>query len=160
MATPKQLLRLDEARSALDEMGPGTHFRPVLGDVRAEADAARVTRIVLCSGKVFYELDAARAGKGLAHLALIRIEELAPWPAEAIAVELAKYSRAREVVFAQDEPANAGAWAFARLQLEAAGVSGVRYCGRPALATAAAGVKLRNAAMQAKVVELALGGAA
>ena len=157
VATPKQLLRLDEARSALAEMGPGTRFRPVLGDERAEADAARVTRVVLCSGKLFYELDAAR--KGLGHLALIRIEELAPWPAEAIAAELAKFSGAREVVYAQDEPANAGAWAFARAQLEAAGVAGVRYCGRPALATAAAGVKLRNAAMQASVISLALGGA-
>jgi 2-oxoglutarate dehydrogenase complex dehydrogenase (E1) component-like enzyme len=159
VATPKQLLRLDEARSALSEMGPGTAFRPVLGDELAERDPARVERIVLCSGKLFYELDAVRRkSPGTApRVALVRIEELAPWPAADVARELARYSSARELVYAQDEPANAGAWAYANMHLAAAGVGGVRYAGRPALATAAAGVKKRNAAMQDAVVRLALG---
>jgi 2-oxoglutarate dehydrogenase E1 component len=74
-----------------------------------------------------------------------------------VAAELARYAGAREVVWAQDEPANAGAWAWARMQLEGAGVRGVTYVGRPALASAAAGVKKRNAAMQDEVVKLALG---
>jgi 2-oxoglutarate dehydrogenase E1 component len=168
VASPKQLLRLDEARSALAEMGPGTRFRAVLGDALAERAAARVERVVLCSGKLFFELDAARrkaaanaagggAGDGT-RVALVRVEELAPWPAAAVAAELARYAGAREVVWAQDEPANAGAWAWARMQLEGAGVRGVTYVGRPALASAAAGVKKRNAAMQDEVVRLALGG--
>ena len=167
VATPKQLLRLDEARSALSEMGPGTAFCPVLGDELAERDAARVERVVLCSGKLFYELDAARRnsssdgsfGAAPPRVALVRVEELAPWPSADVARELARYSAAREVVWAQDEPANAGAWAWAGMHLAADGVRGVRYAGRPALATAAAGVKLRNSAMQARVVALALGAA-
>ena len=160
VATPKQLLRLDEARSPLTSMGPGTSFLPVIGDATAERDAARVERVVLCSGKIFYELDAARrkAAGVYERMALVRIEELAPWPAAAVAAELARYSSARDVVWVQDEPANAGAWAWARMQLDAAGVRGVRYAGRPALASAAAGVKRRSAAMQDAVVRAALGG--
>jgi 2-oxoglutarate dehydrogenase E1 component len=154
LATPKQLLRLSEACSPLADFAPGTRFRPVLGDGPADAAAdARVRRVVIVSGKLYYELDAARKARGCAATtALVRVEELAPWPAAALAAELARYSGARSTVFAQDEPANAGAWAWARMHLPA----GVTYVGRPAYATAAAGLKKRHAAAQAAVIDAAL----
>jgi len=155
VATPKQLLRLDEARSALSDLGPGAAFLPVIGDALAERSAALVKRVVLCSGKLYYELDAARRKAGLSSVALVRVEELAPWPAADVARELGKFAGAAELVWAQDEPANAGAWAWARMHLAAAGAT-ARYCGRPALATAAAGGKARDKKMQASVVDLAL----
>jgi len=155
VATPKQLLRLDEARSALSDLGPGAAFLPVIGDALAERSAALVKRVVLCSGKLYYELDAARRKAGLPSVALVRVEELAPWPAADVARELGKFAGAAELVWAQDEPANAGAWVWARMHLAAAGAT-ARYCGRPALATAAAGGKARDKKMQASVVDLAL----
>ncbi len=154
LATPKQLLRLGEACSPLADFAPGTRFQPVLGDgpVDTTKDTC-VRRVVIVSGKLFYELDAARRARGCAHVvALIRVEELAPWPTAALAAELARYPGARAIVFAQDEPANAGAWAWARMHLPA----GVTYVGRPALATAAVGAKKRFAAAQAAVVDAAL----
>lgn len=149
VATPKQLLRLPEAQSALLDMAPATRFQPVLSDVATAGTPADVRRVVLCSGKLFYELDAARRTRGLERtIALVRVEELAPWPAARVAEELARYSAATSVVWAQDEPANAGAWAWARMHLP----SSVSYVGRPALATAAVGLKKRFAAMQAEIV--------
>jgi 2-oxoglutarate dehydrogenase complex dehydrogenase (E1) component-like enzyme len=156
VAAPKALLRTAEAASALDELAPGTRFQPVLGEAArgAAADAA-VRRVVLCSGKIFYELDAARRAAppaAAAKVALVRVEELAPWPAARVAAELARYGGAADVVWAQEEPANAGAWAWARMHLPA----GVTFVGRPALATAAVGLKNRNAAMQKEVIAAAL----
>ena len=153
VAAPKQLLRLAECTSALTAFAPGTRFEPVLGDgPRDPAADAAVQRVVICSGKLFFELDAARRVRKLDGVALIRVEELAPWPTARVSEELSRYNNAKSVVYAQDEPANAGGWSWARMHLPA----NVTYIGRPALAAAAVGLKKRHAAAQAAVVELAL----
>jgi 2-oxoglutarate dehydrogenase complex dehydrogenase (E1) component-like enzyme len=176
--TPKTLLRLPEAASALADMGEGTRFRPVLvndgeeeggGERPAAAAAAgaaaataaaqsKVTRAVLCSGKLFYELREARARLPRPEtVALVRVEELAPWPAAELARALARFPSLATVVWAQEEPANMGAWVWAERHLRAAGVGGVVFAGRPALAAPAAGLARRAKGEGEGVVRRALG---
>jgi 2-oxoglutarate dehydrogenase E1 component len=167
VATPKQLLRLPEARSALQDFGPGTAFQPVLPDEEHAGGSSSSSRqgvrcIVLCSGKLFYELAAARralpSAEQRSRVALLRLEELAPWPAEALAAQLQRFSSSAELLWAQEEPANAGAWAWARMQLQVQQLQlpEVRFVGPPALAAAAPGLKKRHAAMQSAVIREAL----
>jgi 2-oxoglutarate dehydrogenase E1 component len=110
--TPKSLLRLPEARSPLDALASGA-FERVLDDPEVP-DAGAVARVILCTGKVYYELRAERAkrGQGAPAAAIVRLEQLYPWRDEAIARVLARYPRASEVVWAQEEPANMGAGWF------------------------------------------------
>ena len=155
IATPKQLLRLSEATSSLASFVPGTHFQPLLNDdkISNTVNDSLIHRVILCSGKIFYELDAARrAAKLSSSIALIRIEEIAPWPTALLDVQLSRYSKAKSVVWVQDEPANAGAWAWARMHLP----SNVTYVGRCAHATAAVGLKKRFSKSQSSVIDLAL----
>ena len=155
IATPKQLLRLSEATSSLTSFAPGTHFQPVLNDDKVcnPINDALILKVIICSGKIFYELDAARRARKLSSsIALIRIEELAPWPTKLLNVQLARYTNTKSIVWAQDEPANAGAWAWARMHLP----SNVTYVGRNAHATAAVGLKKRFLKSQASIIDLAL----
>ena len=142
LMTPKSLLRHKRAVSALAELGPGARFRRVLPDPRSAAAGAAERRVVLCSGKVFYDLAAARGGAD--GPALVRIEQLAPFPDRSVAAELAKYPRA-EVVWCQEEPRNMGAWSYVQPRLEAlleaegAGRARPAYVGRAESASTAAG---------------------
>ena len=106
--TPKSLLRHKEAVSTLDELARG-RFHRLLGEVDA-LDPQKVTRVIFCSGKVYYELLAARRKQNIGHIAIIRIEQLYPFPEESFNSELARYAAAKEVVWVQDEPRNQGAW--------------------------------------------------
>jgi 2-oxoglutarate dehydrogenase E1 component len=111
--TPKSLLRLKAAVSSLEEFTDGS-FQPVLGD--SSADPAQVRRVLLCAGKVYYDLAHARAEQDRTDVAIVRVEQLYPLPAEELRGELAKYPNA-ELVWVQEEPANQGAWPFIALNL-------------------------------------------
>jgi 2-oxoglutarate decarboxylase len=110
--TPKSLLRLKSAVSQLDDFTTGT-FRPVIGDA---VDPAGVRRVLLCSGKIYYDLIAARTEQQRADIAIVRVEQLYPLPAGEIRDELARYPDA-QIVWVQEEPANQGPWPFMALNL-------------------------------------------
>jgi 2-oxoglutarate dehydrogenase E1 component len=112
--TPKSMLRLKAAASGVEEFTSGT-FLPVIPD-RAEHDKGGVTRVLLASGKVVYDLEAEREKRGDTTTAILRVEQLAPLPAHEIAHELRHYPDA-DVVWVQDEPQNQGAWPFVALNL-------------------------------------------
>jgi 2-oxoglutarate dehydrogenase E1 component len=156
--TPKSLLRLKAAVSQLDEFTSGS-FRPVMGD--DTVDAAGVTRVVLSSGKIYYDLLAARTNAGRSDVALVRIEQLYPLPGEDIATELAKYPEA-QLIWAQEEPANQGGYPFIALnlpeQLAAKGDTRPIYrASRRASASPAVGSASIHEAQQREVVGTALG---
>ncbi|XP_019627441.1 PREDICTED: probable 2-oxoglutarate dehydrogenase E1 component DHKTD1, mitochondrial [Branchiostoma belcheri] len=135
---PKILLRLPAATSTLEDMAPGTFFKPVLGD--QGADPTRVTRVVFCSGKHYYGLAKEREARGAAEVAIIRIEELCPFPMEAIREEMKKYSKATEFIWSQEEHRNMGAWSFIHPRFENLLACKLKYAGRGTLATPAVGV--------------------
>jgi 2-oxoglutarate dehydrogenase E1 component len=113
--TPKSMLRLRAATSATSDFTTGT-FEPVLRDPRQPA-ADGVRRVVLCTGKVFYELDKAREASGAHDVAILRVEQLYPLPAEELNAALASYEQAADIVWVQEEPANHGAWPYMALNL-------------------------------------------
>jgi 2-oxoglutarate dehydrogenase E1 component len=114
VAAPKSLLRDPQVVSTLDEMGPGTAFRRVIPEAFAgevNADNSKVRKVVFCSGKVYYDLLAGRRERGLDDVALVRMEQLSPFPFDRVAEETAKYPNAT-VGWAQEEPKNMGGWYF------------------------------------------------
>ncbi|WP_065964466.1 multifunctional oxoglutarate decarboxylase/oxoglutarate dehydrogenase thiamine pyrophosphate-binding subunit/dihydrolipoyllysine-residue succinyltransferase subunit [Streptomyces sparsogenes] len=112
--TPKSMLRLKAAASKTEEFTTGS-FRPVIGDEKV--DPAAVRKVVFCSGKVYYDLAAERDKRGATDTALIRVERLYPLPGAELQAEIAKYSGVQKYVWAQEEPANQGAWPFIALNL-------------------------------------------
>lgn len=112
--TPKSMLRLKAAASKAAEFTSG-QFRPVIGD--DSVDAAAVKKVVFCAGKVYYDLDAERKKRGVTDTAIIRIERLYPLPGAELQAEIAKYPNAEKYLWAQEEPANQGAWPFIALNL-------------------------------------------
>ncbi len=157
--TPKSLLRHKDAVSTLDELANGT-FQTVIGDVE-KLDAKKVKRIVLCSGKIYYELAAERAAKGIKDVAIIRIEQLYPFPDDVFTAELAKYPQAKEIVWCQEEPENQGSWYFfASRQLLSRSLPkghALHLVSRPAAASPAVGYYAKHNAQQKEVVEGAFG---
>jgi 2-oxoglutarate dehydrogenase E1 component len=156
--TPKSLLRLKAAVSQLDEFTSGT-FRPVIGD--AVADPAKVRRVVLCSGKIYYDLAAERAASNREDVAIVRVEQLYPLPGDEIAAELAKYPEA-QLIWAQEEPANQGGYPFMALNLPERlaehGDSRLLYrASRKASASPAVGSASVHELQQREVVATALG---
>ncbi len=113
--TPKSLLRLPAAASSLDELALG-HFHRVLHDTTA--DPAQVTRALLCSGRIYYDLVDERARRGAGHIAIIRIEKLYPWWPHLVTASLEPFTRLTEVMWVQDEPANMGAAQFVMPRLQ------------------------------------------
>ncbi|KMS68568.1 alpha-ketoglutarate decarboxylase [Streptomyces viridochromogenes] len=112
--TPKSMLRLKAAASKAEEFTTG-QFQPVIGD--ASVDPAAVKKVVFCAGKVYYDLDAERKKRGVTDTAIIRIERLYPLPGAELQAEIAKYPNAEKYLWAQEEPANQGAWPFIALNL-------------------------------------------
>ncbi|KIC66212.1 multifunctional oxoglutarate decarboxylase/oxoglutarate dehydrogenase thiamine pyrophosphate-binding subunit/dihydrolipoyllysine-residue succinyltransferase subunit [Pseudarthrobacter phenanthrenivorans] len=143
--TPKQLLRLKAAASSVEDFTNGT-FRPVIGE-HEQLPATAVERVLLVSGRLYYDLLSTRQKTGDKTTAIIRVEQLYPLPHAEIAAELAKYPNA-EVVWAQDEPANQGPWPFIGLHLPEVLDRRVRLVSRPASASTAAGSMKRHAAEQ------------
>jgi 2-oxoglutarate dehydrogenase E1 component len=156
--TPKSLLRHPRCVSSLAELAEG-RFEPVLDD--RGADPARVRRVVLCSGKVYFDLLKARVDARRDDIALVRVERLYPFPAAELQTALDRYPRQAEVLWCQEEPRNMGAWRFVRERfldgdLEAAGRQ-PRYAGRPASAAPAPGSLKAHLAEQEALVGEALG---
>jgi 2-oxoglutarate dehydrogenase E1 component len=114
--TPKSLLRLPAATSSLDELAIGRFHRVLADDV---ADPAAVTRVIMCTGKIYYELADERARRGASHVAIVRIEKLYPWWPAVVAESIARYGRLAELYWVQDEPANMGAAPFIAPRLAA-----------------------------------------
>jgi len=154
VASPKNLLRERRCSSTLDEMGPGTRFRRVLAEPN---DAIRntpddVKRVIFCSGKIFYELDEARGDR--TDVAIVRIEQLAPFPWDKVKEQIDRYSNAH-ITFVQEEPKNMGAWSFVEPRMnkliEDTNESGIRsavlprvqYIGRAPSAATATGLGAR-----------------
>ena len=160
--TPKSLLRHKACVSDLSEFGPGTSFHRVIADDAKLVAASRVKRVVLCTGKVYYDLLAAREERKIKDVALVRVEQLYPFPVRSLTAELKKYPNA-EVVWCQEEPENMGAWRFIDRKLETVladmpkiQADRPRYVGRAEAASTATGVMKRHVAQQAKLVDEAL----
>ena len=160
--TPKSLLRHKLATSALAEMGDGTRFQPVIGEIDTISEAAAVRRVVLCSGKVFYDLLAERRERALSDVTILRLEQVYPFPDEELVAALSPHGDA-EIVWCQEEPENAGAWSFVDRRIEAVltriGARAKRpvYAGRAAAASPATGLARTHATQQAALVREALG---
>jgi 2-oxoglutarate dehydrogenase E1 component len=159
--TPKSLLRNPEVAAKLDEMGPGTSFHRVIEETDKLADDAKIRRVLLCSGKVYLDLRRARRERKIDDIAILRLEQLYPFPAKTVADELRRYPNA-EIVWVQEEPENMGAWSFVDRRIEKA-LSSVdikgkraRYVGRPEAAATATGLLKRHLAEQAHIVDAAL----
>jgi 2-oxoglutarate dehydrogenase E1 component len=159
--TPKSLLRHKLAVSTLKDFGPDSSFHRVLPEAETLVAGNKVRRVVLCSGKVYYDLLADRQARGINDVALLRLEQLYPFPADPLATELAKYPEA-EIVWCQEEPANMGAWFFVDRRIEAVLTSLKHkagrplYAGRSELAATATGLLRRHNAEQAALIEQAL----
>ena len=141
--TPKSLLRHKLATSTLADMGKGTHFKRIIAETETLAKDDKVRRVVICSGKVYYDLFEARAAEKTSDVAILRMEQYYPFPAKELKKELARYKSA-DVVWCQEEPRNMGAFSFVRELIEevmeATGrTDRLRYVGRPAAASPACG---------------------
>ncbi|HEX5441841.1 MAG TPA: 2-oxoglutarate dehydrogenase E1 component, partial [Ktedonobacterales bacterium] len=157
--TPKSLLRHPRAASSLSDLAEGA-FRPVLDDFKGEPEAVR--RLILCSGKVAVDLEAALDAQPSLRewIAVARVEQLYPYPAAEIEATLTRYPHLAEVVWLQEEPRNMGAWSYIapRLELQLSDGVTLRYVGRPERASTAEGLPNAHAAEQARIIGEALGG--
>ncbi|SMF07154.1 2-oxoglutarate dehydrogenase E1 component [Tistlia consotensis] len=159
--TPKSLLRHKRCISSLAEMGGDSSFHRVITEDASAAAIRKAKQLVLCSGKVYYDLLEAREEKGIEDIHLMRLEQLYPFPSDTLLSELAKYAHC-ELVWCQEEPRNMGAWSliseFLEEIAEEAGVHNPRprYAGRSAAASPATGLFQRHLDEQAKLVEEAL----
>ena len=158
--TPKSLLRNKEAVSPLQDLARGG-FQTVIPDTTVDLDAKGVKKVVLCTGKVYYDLLIARRERELRDVALLRVEQLYPFPHKALETELKKYPALTQVVWCQDEPQNQGAWFFVQHHIQEALKDGQRlsYAGRPASASPAVGYYDKHYAQQKDLLTAALGDA-
>uniref|UniRef100_A0A6M2DDZ7 Putative 2-oxoglutarate dehydrogenase e1 subunit n=1 Tax=Xenopsylla cheopis TaxID=163159 RepID=A0A6M2DDZ7_XENCH len=138
VVAPKTLLRLPEASSSLSEMAPGTTFQPVLGD--KTVDPSAVNKVIFCSGKHYYALNAERTERKLKDVAIVRLESLCPFPLHYIQQELSRYTKARTFIWSQEEHRNMGAWTFVQPRFENLAGIKIKYTGRDVGATPAIGV--------------------
>ncbi len=154
--TPKSLLRHKLAVSSLQDLVKG-HYQLVLPEID-ELNPQQVDRVVICSGKVYYDLLSIRREKSLTNVAIIRVEQLYPFPLAELTAELARYSHAKNVIWCQEEPRNQGAWYCAQHWFRQCCAPGqqVSYAGRDSSASPAVGsLRLHNEEQQA-IVENAL----
>jgi 2-oxoglutarate dehydrogenase E1 component len=181
LMTPKSLLRHKRATSRLDELGPDTSFHrllwddaqpphpnppPQAGEGRERAiklvPDANMRRVVLCSGKVYYDLYEEREKRGVDDVYLLRVEQLYPFPSKALVTELSRFKQA-EIVWCQEEPRNMGAWFFVDVFLQwvlnqiGAKHRHTRYAGRPASASTAVGQMSKHLAQLKQLLDEALG---
>ena len=169
LMTPKSLLRHKRAVSRLDDMANGTSFHRVLWDgAQLSADAAiklvpddRIRRVVLCAGKVYYDLYEEREKRGIDDVYLLRLEQIYPFPSKALVAELSRFKNA-EMVWCQEEPRNQGAWFFVEVFLQwvlnqiEAKYRRTRYAGRPASAATATGLMSKHLAQLKSLLDDAL----
>ncbi len=161
LMTPKSLLRHKSCVSRLTDFGPGSSFHRMLRDEATLVPDKDIRRIVLCSGKVYYDLHEERENRKIKDVYIARVEQLFPFPDQTLAAELARFPRA-EVVWCQEEPKNMGAWTFVLPQIEEImSVAGrkqqrLRYAGRKAAASPATGLFRRHVQEQAALINEAL----
>ncbi len=157
--SPKSLLRHKDATSTLEELSEG-EFQRVIGEVEP-INARKVTRVVFCSGKIYYELVAARHERKISHVAIARLEQFYPFPQDSFQEELAKYPKATEVVWCQDEPRNQGAWYWiASRQHLSRSLSDKQHLllvSRPASASPAVGYSSKHNAQQKALIDSVFG---
>ena len=139
VVAPKTLLRLPAAASSLDDMGPGTHWHPVLPDTRPH-DRDKVEKLIFVSGKHYYTLTKHIEENNFTNVAVIRMESLCPFPAQAIQDEVKSYKNAKSFIWSQEEHRNMGCWSFVSPRFE--NIIGVKlsYAGRSELCQPAVGV--------------------
>ncbi|WP_427969056.1 2-oxoglutarate dehydrogenase E1 component [Altererythrobacter sp.] len=160
--TPKSLLRHPLAKSEASEFLGEQHFMRIKSDM-TEIPDKKVRRLVLCSGKVAYDLMQKRDEEKLNDVSIVRIEQLYPFPGEPLAARLKRMTNLEEIVWCQEEPRNNGAWFFVdrliEMSAEAAGKQGMRptYAGRDASASPATGLAIRHQEQQELLVKVALG---
>jgi len=155
--TPKSLLRLPAARSQASEFTEG-HFRETLRDPSIE-DPDSVTRVVLCQGKVYYDLAQGREERKIEKVALVRVEQLYPFPARQIQELLEAFPKAGEYYWVQEEPENMGAWSFVDARSRRELDLSLRLVAREESASPAAGSYRMHGAEQSELLDLAFGGA-
>ena len=168
--TPKSLLRHKRCVSRLDEMAPGTSFHRLLWDdaeldpnsvVKLKPDA-EIRRVVMCSGKVYYDLLEEREKRGIDDVYLLRVEQIYPFPVRAAMNELSRFKQA-DIVWCQEEPKNMGSWFFVESYIEwvlnniGAENRRPRYAGRPASAATATGLMSKHLAQLQAFLDDALG---
>ena len=170
LMTPKSLLRHKRATSRLGEMATGTSFHRLLWDdaqyLKGEkielVPDDKIRRVILCSGKVYYDLYDEREKRGIDDIYLLRVEQLYPFPTKALITELSRFKQA-EMVWCQEEPRNMGAWFFVDVFLEwvlnqiGAKHRSMRYAGRPASASTAVGQMSKHMAQLKQLLDEALG---
>jgi len=154
--TPKSLLRHKLSVSPLHDLTHGG-FRNIIDEID-DIDAGRVTRLVFCSGKVYFDLLESRRAHGLHNVAIVRVEQLYPFPVELYAATIRKYPNAREIVWCQEEPQNQGAWYQIRhrLQEPLSKDQPLLYAGRAPAAAPATGIAQMHSEQQQALVEAAL----
>jgi multifunctional 2-oxoglutarate metabolism enzyme len=152
--TPKSMLRLKAATSAVSEFTSGS-FRPLIPD--SGVDPADVRRVVLCAGKVYYDLAARRQKTGTTEVAIVRVERLYPLPVSELSAELARYRGAESVTWVQEEPANQGAWPTMALKLPRVLDREIGAVSLPPSSAPATGSAAQHAASHAELVQAAIG---
>jgi 2-oxoglutarate dehydrogenase E1 component len=154
--TPKSLLRNKDATSPMSEFTKG-EFRTVIPELDDSVDGAKVKRVIAASGKVYYDLVKKRAERKSTDIALIRVEQLYPFPHKAFQAEMKKYPNATEIVWCQDEPQNQGAWFFVQHYIHENMLEGQKlgYAGRPASASPAVGYAHLHQEQQKALLEQA-----
>ncbi|HZU26184.1 MAG TPA: multifunctional oxoglutarate decarboxylase/oxoglutarate dehydrogenase thiamine pyrophosphate-binding subunit/dihydrolipoyllysine-residue succinyltransferase subunit, partial [Bryobacteraceae bacterium] len=147
--TPKRMLRHPRAVSVADEFTSG-RFQEVVAD-RTITDESRVRRVLLCSGQLYYDLLASREQRKIEDVAILRLEQIYPFPEAELKQALSAYPAGVDLVWVQEEPRNMGAWRFVQEQL-----AGVRYVGRPESASPSAGSLKRHTQEQGELIDIAL----
>ncbi len=157
--SPKSLLRHKDAASSLEELANG-EFKRVIGEVD-DLDPKKVKRVILCSGKVYYDLVNARRAKKINDIAIVRLEQLYPFPKDSLEKEMAKYPKATEIVWAQEEPRNQGAWYWMASRHHLVSQIGPKQklllVARPASSSPAVGYLAKHNEQQKALIESALG---
>jgi len=156
--TPKSLLRLPQASCTLADLAGG-RWHPILDDQWAAAHADDITRVVLCSGKIYYELWAEAEQREIGRPAILRLEQLYSFPWQEARAHLGRYRNLEELVWVQEEPRNMGAWSYLAPKLDELAAPGVAvaYVGRPERASPAEGYPAAHAAEQQRIVQQAVG---
>ena len=152
----KRLLRYKDSMSSLEDFTAGG-FKPVIGEVEA-LEAKKVKRVVLCAGQVYYDLVNARKERDIKDIAIVRVEQLYPFPTEQLAAELAKFPAAKEIMWVQEEPKNQGAWYQIRHRLEAqvGPKQTLSFAGRPSSASPAVGYMSKHVAQLKAFIDEAM----
>lgn len=155
--TPKSLLRHKLATSSLEELASG-RFLPVIGEID-ELDPTQVTRVVMCAGKVYYDLLEKRRAENVQNVAIVRIEQLYPFPHELLTAELSRYPQLQQYVWCQEEPLNQGCWYSSKHHLQTCigDTKQLIYAGRPLSASPAVGYSALHVRQQHELVAAALG---